>query len=174
MDAGLAGVLGTRRMAACSTRRGREPPAPGLLPARLKPMQDTPTPSPNGVAGIVCARLHELTDDPRWRERRRSCWRAFAGRAAELGLHAAAYLLALDWQLNPATHLVVVGAARRSDGRGHAPRRRWPASRRAGWSGDCIPADRGAAALPPLRAMVGSGSEPRGLRVPRHALQPAG
>src|SRR5205823_5894028 len=30
-------------------------------------------------------------------------------RAAELGLHAAAYLLAVDWQLHPVTHLVIVG-----------------------------------------------------------------
>ena len=43
----------------------------GLLPARLKPIQDTPTPSPNGVAGVVCARLHALTEDVRWAERRR-------------------------------------------------------------------------------------------------------
>ena len=41
-------------------RRGR-PAEEGLLPARAKPVQDTPTPSPNGVAGIVCcpaARAH--------------------------------------------------------------------------------------------------------------------
>ena len=81
----------------------------GLLPARAKPVQDTPTPSPNGVAGIVVARLHELTGDPRWKQRGGALVRAFAGRAQELGLYAAAYLLAVDWQLNPATHLVVVG-----------------------------------------------------------------
>ncbi|MDQ3138287.1 MAG: thioredoxin domain-containing protein, partial [Gemmatimonadota bacterium] len=86
--------------------RGAEP---GLLPARAKPVQDTPTPSPNGVAGIVCARLHELTGDARWRERGLALVRAFAGRAGELGLHAAAYLLAVDWLLSPTTHLVIVG-----------------------------------------------------------------
>lgn len=84
-------------------------PGPGLLPARAKPVQDTPTPSPNGVAGIVCARLRELTAASRWRERGSGLVAAFAGRAAELGLYAAAYLLAVDWHLNPATHLVVVG-----------------------------------------------------------------
>ncbi len=88
--------------------RGAEP---GLLPARAKPVQDTPTPSPNGVAGIVCARLHELTGDARWRERGLALVRAFAGRGAELGLYAAAFLLAIDWLLSPATHLVVVGGA---------------------------------------------------------------
>jgi uncharacterized protein len=81
----------------------------GLLPARAKPVQDAPTPSPNGVAGIVCARLHELTGDARWRERGLALLRAFAGRAGDLGLYASAYLLAVDWTLSPATHLVIVG-----------------------------------------------------------------
>jgi hypothetical protein len=84
---------------------------PGLLPTAAKPVQDTPTPSPNGVAGIVCARLHKLTGDLRWQERGLALVRAFAGRSSELGLYAAAYLLALDWQLAPSTHLVVVGDA---------------------------------------------------------------
>jgi uncharacterized protein len=90
------------------TARGRGGEA-GLLPTRAKPIQDAPTPSPNGVAGVVFARLHELTGEPRWKERGAALVAAFAGRAAELGLHAATYLLAADWQLNPATHLVVVG-----------------------------------------------------------------
>jgi hypothetical protein len=81
----------------------------GLLPARVKPVQDTPTPSPNGVAGITLMRLHELTADARWRERAGALVAAFAGGAPELGLHGSAFLLAMDWYLNPATHLVVVG-----------------------------------------------------------------
>jgi len=92
------------------TARGRDA-EPGLLPARAKPIQDTPTPSPNGVAGIVCARLHELTGEPRWRQRGEALIRAFAGRPGDLGVHTAAYLLAADWQLSAATHLVVVGDA---------------------------------------------------------------
>ena len=62
--------------------RGAEP---GLLPARAKPVQDAPTPSPNGVAGIVCARLRELTGAARWRERGFALVRAFAGRAGSSG-----------------------------------------------------------------------------------------
>jgi uncharacterized protein YyaL (SSP411 family) len=92
------------------TARGRRDEA-GLLPARAKPIQDTPTPSPNGAAGIMAIRLHELTADPRWQERGAALVAAFAGRAPELGLYAATYLLAVDWQVNPATHLVVVGNA---------------------------------------------------------------
>jgi uncharacterized protein YyaL (SSP411 family) len=99
-DEGAGGLFDTAR------GRGTEP---GLLPARAKPVQDAPTPSPNGVAGIVLARLHELTGDPRWRQRGLALVRAFAGRAGDLGLYAAAFLLAVDWHLSPATHLVVVG-----------------------------------------------------------------
>ena len=101
-DTEAGGLFDTAR------RRGSEP---GLLPARAKPVQDAPTPSPNGVAGLVVARLYEHTGEARWRERGEALIRAFAGRAAELGLYAAAYLLAVDWHLSPATHLVVVGAA---------------------------------------------------------------
>ncbi len=89
----------------------REAEQPGLLPARAKPVQDAPTPSPNGVAGLVAGRLHELTGAPRWGQRAGALVRAFAARAAELGLYAATYLAAVDWQLNPATHLVIVGEA---------------------------------------------------------------
>jgi uncharacterized protein len=90
------------------TARGRSGEE-GLLPARVKPVQDTPTPSPNGVAGITLARLHGLTGDARWRERADALVAAFAGGALELGLHGSALLLALDWHLNPGTHLVVIG-----------------------------------------------------------------
>ena len=83
----------------------------GLLPARAKPVQDAPTPSPNGVAGIVAARLRGLTAAPRWEQRAFSLVRAFAARAGELGLYASTYLIGVDWQLNPATHLVIVGEA---------------------------------------------------------------
>ena len=92
--------------------KGRED-GTGVAPARAKPVQDTPTPSPNGVAGIVAARLHELTGSPRWRERGSALVAAFAGRASELGLYAATYLLALDWQVNPANS----SRHRRSPGR---------------------------------------------------------
>ena len=92
------------------TARGRDGEL-GFLAARAKPVQDTPTPSPNGVAGIVAARLHELTGDARWAERQGELLEAFAGRAGEMGLHAATYLLAVDWQQGERTHLAIVGAA---------------------------------------------------------------
>jgi uncharacterized protein YyaL (SSP411 family) len=85
------------------------PAGEGLLPARVKPIDDAPTPSANGIAGLVLARLAELTGAAVWRDRAGETLRAFAGRAAELGLHGASYLLAVDWLLNGADHLVVVG-----------------------------------------------------------------
>ncbi len=83
--------------------------AEGLLGSRIKPMQDTPTPSPNGVAGVVLIRLHELTGDPRWREHAEALVAAFAGAVPDLGLHGSALLLAVDWLVNPAAHFVVIG-----------------------------------------------------------------
>jgi uncharacterized protein YyaL (SSP411 family) len=134
----------------------------GLLPARAKPVQDTPTPSPNGVAGIVLARLHELTGDQRWRERGAALVSVFAGRAPELGLHAATYLLAVDWLVNPAAHLVVVGNA--DDPAGAAMHHSALAvflPRRVVQF--LSPADAALSSLPAaLRSMVTNGSSPRG------------
>jgi uncharacterized protein YyaL (SSP411 family) len=80
----------------------------GLLPAAAKPVQDAPTPSGNGMAGLALARLAELAGASVWRERRDALVSANAGRAAELGLHGATMLLAIDWVVQPATHLVIV------------------------------------------------------------------
>jgi uncharacterized protein YyaL (SSP411 family) len=139
--------------------RGAEP---GLLPARAKPVQDAPTPSPNGVAGIVAARLHELTGDARWRERGLALVRAFAGRGAELGLYAAAYLLAVDWLLSPVTHLVIVGDSGDSVAdRMHADALATFVPRRV--VRRIAPADAAAQPLPPAMAgMVAAGHAPRG------------
>jgi uncharacterized protein YyaL (SSP411 family) len=137
-------------------------PEPGLLPARAKPVQDAPTPSPNGVAGIVVARLHEHTGEARWRQRGGALVRAFAGRGAELGLYAAAYLLAVDWHLSPTTHLVVVGD------RGDPVADRMQADALATFIPRRVvrrlaPAEAHAQSLPPAMAgMVTAGRAPRG------------
>jgi hypothetical protein len=142
------------------TAKGR-PGEEGLLPARAKPVQDTPTPAPNGVAGIVVARLHALTGGPRWKERGAALLSVFAGRAQELGLHAATYLLAVDRQVNPATHLVIVGEA--SDPLS-ASMHRSAAARFVPRSviQFLSPADAQRASLPPaLQGMLANGSAPR-------------
>ena len=81
---------------------------PGLLPTRARPIQDAPTPSPNGVAGLCLARLAEHTQVPVWTERRDALLRAFAAGAPDLSIYGATLLQALDWAVHPATHLVVV------------------------------------------------------------------
>ena len=86
-----------------------DPLGEGLLPTPAKPVQDSPTPSPNGTAALVCFRLEAHTAAGEWRARGEELTAAFAGRAGESGLYAATLLRAVDWQLNPATHLVVVG-----------------------------------------------------------------
>lgn len=87
------------------------PSGAGLLPARAKSVQDSPAPSPNGTALVLCARLHAHTGKSQWRERADELARTFAGRRAELGLYGATYLQGIDWLLRPPTHLVIVGAA---------------------------------------------------------------
>jgi len=143
------------------TARSRTADA-GLLPARAKAIQDTPTPSSNGVAGIIVTRLYELTTRVRWKERAESLLRAFAGRVDELGLYAATYLLAIDWHLNPATHIVVVGEA-------HDPTARamHDAALAAGVPRRVIqwiaPSDAEVRPLPAvLRGMLATGAAPRG------------
>ena len=84
------------------------------LATRAKPVQDAPTPSPNGVAAVVLARLAALTDAPAWREQRDKQLAAFAGSATELSLHGATLLRAMDWALNPVTRIEVAGP--RGDG----------------------------------------------------------
>ena len=87
----------------------RQNGAEGLLSAAVKPIQDSPNASPNGVAGQIAARLFEHTQLPRWRERHAALVTAFGASAAALGLFASAHLLAADWLVRPATHLVITG-----------------------------------------------------------------
>jgi uncharacterized protein YyaL (SSP411 family) len=81
------------------------------LATRAKPVQDAPTPSPNGVAALVLARLWALTDKPEWRERLDRQLGAFAGSARELSLYGATLLRAIDWAINPITRIEVSGPA---------------------------------------------------------------
>jgi uncharacterized protein YyaL (SSP411 family) len=93
------GLLDTRR------ERGGE----GFLTQEIIPIEDSPTPSPNGVAAIVIARLAELLGDDTWVARRDDLLETFAGGAAKLSIFGAALLRAFDWALMPATHVVIVG-----------------------------------------------------------------
>jgi len=81
------------------------------LTAPAKPVQDAPTPSPNGTAALVLARLWALTDAGEWRTALDRQLAAFAGAASELSLYGAALLRAADWALRPVTRIVVAGPA---------------------------------------------------------------
>ncbi len=84
------------------------------LATRAKPVQDAPTPSSNGVAGLVLARLAALTDKPEWRGQLDRHLQAFAGSARELSLYGSTLLRAIDWAVNPVTRIEVAGP--RGDG----------------------------------------------------------
>jgi uncharacterized protein YyaL (SSP411 family) len=79
------------------------------LATRAKPVQDAPTPSPNGVAGLVLARLTALTHSAHWREQLDRHVAAFAGSARELSLHGSTLLRAIDWAVNPVTRIEIAG-----------------------------------------------------------------
>ena len=81
------------------------------LATQGKPVQDAPTPSPNGVAALVLARLWAITDSPEWRTQLDRQLGAFAGGAAALSLHGATLLRATDWAVHPVTRLDVAGPA---------------------------------------------------------------
>ena len=79
------------------------------LTHRAKPVQDAPTPSANGVAALVLARLGALTGDPKWRRALDRQLAAFAGAGPELGLYGATLLRAIDWAVRPVTRIEIAG-----------------------------------------------------------------
>ena len=79
----------------------------GFLSTRGKPIQDAPTSAPNSVAALVLLRLAVITEEEKYRERAEKLLSAFAGTGAELGLHGATYLRALDWLINGECKIVV-------------------------------------------------------------------
>ena len=79
------------------------------LATPAKPIQDAPTPSGNGVAALVLARLWALTDDATWRQHLDRQLRTFGGAAGQLALYGATLLEAIDWAVNPVTRIEVSG-----------------------------------------------------------------
>jgi uncharacterized protein len=91
--------------------RAENAAAPAYLATRAKPVQDAPTPSPNGVAALVLARLWALTGDGEWRGLLDRLLAAFAGAAPELSLHGATLAGAMDWAVHPVIRIEVSGPA---------------------------------------------------------------
>jgi len=80
------------------------------LATPAKPVQDAPTPSANGVAALVLARLWAITDDKEWRRLLDRQLATFGGAASQLSLYGATLVRAIDWALNPVTRIEVSGA----------------------------------------------------------------
>jgi len=86
--------------------------AASVLELKRKPVEDSPSPSSNGVAGVVLQRLHHLTGNDDYRVRHDELVRAFAGEASRMGgIFGGAYLLAAELWLHPPAEVVIVGPA---------------------------------------------------------------
>ncbi len=85
------------------------PAGPGLLREPVIPIQDSPTPSANGVASIVMARLAAHLGSDEWCARTRSLLESLAGVLPQLSIYGASLLSGIDWLLHPASHVVIVG-----------------------------------------------------------------
>jgi hypothetical protein len=83
----------------------------GSLAAQRKPFQDSPTPAGNSVAVQVLDRLSTLAERSDFSEKAEATLALFAPKAAQYGLFAATYGLALFHHLRAPVDVVVVGAA---------------------------------------------------------------
>jgi len=77
---------------------------------KRKPVEDSPTASPNGVAAIVLTKIYHLTGTDAYRARRDELIRAFAGEAARMGgIFGGAYFLAAEGYLHDPAQVVITG-----------------------------------------------------------------
>jgi uncharacterized protein YyaL (SSP411 family) len=86
----------------------------GILGTRRKPFQDSPTPAGNSAAAIALLRLHGYASDvsnkdESYRDRAEQTLELYAGVAAQHGIFAATYGLAVARFFQPHTQVVVVG-----------------------------------------------------------------
>jgi hypothetical protein len=85
------------------------PEALGVLSARRKPLQDSPTPAGNPAAAAALLRLEALNGRVDLREKAEDTLEAFAGVVSHFGLYAGTYGLALERLLLPPVQVVVIG-----------------------------------------------------------------
>jgi hypothetical protein len=81
----------------------------GVLAARRKPLQDTPTPAGNPAAALALLRLEALSGRQDFREKAEDTLENFAGIVEHFGLYAGTYGLALELLLIPPVQVVVIG-----------------------------------------------------------------
>ncbi len=82
----------------------------GILSARRKPFQDSPSPSANSVAALVLLRLFHFTGNSSYRERAETILKLFAEPASRYGIYAATYGLALRLYLQQPRQILIFGA----------------------------------------------------------------
>ncbi len=81
----------------------------GVLHARRKPLQDSPTPAGNPSAAAALLRLYALNGREDLRAKAEATLATFAGVVSHFGLYAGAYGLALQRLLLPPLQVVVIG-----------------------------------------------------------------
>jgi hypothetical protein len=82
----------------------------GILGTMRKPFQDSPTPAGNPAAAIALLRLYSYTNDASYREKAESTLELYAGAAAQHGIFAATYGIAVARFTEPHTQVVIVGS----------------------------------------------------------------
>jgi hypothetical protein len=82
----------------------------GVLSARRKPLQDTPTPAGNPVMAAALLRLEALSNRQDFREIAEDTLESFAGIAEHFGLFVGSYGLALEQLLRAPLQVVIVGS----------------------------------------------------------------
>jgi uncharacterized protein YyaL (SSP411 family) len=83
----------------------------GEFDLRRKPFQDSPVPGANSIAAIVLDRLYEFTGEASYREAAEKTLAAFSGMAAQYGLFASTYALAVLLHARRGFEVIVTGAA---------------------------------------------------------------
>ncbi len=94
----------------------RSQAATGLLSVGMRPIQDSPTASPNAVAISVLNRLWVLTGNEEFRNRAQQSLEYFSGWARDYGMYASHYFLSLREFLTQPPHVAVM--SRQDDERG--------------------------------------------------------
>jgi uncharacterized protein YyaL (SSP411 family) len=109
-DAMVAGFFDAVEGGFFDTRAAsEEKTALGILGARRKPFQDSPTPAGNSAAAIALLRVHGYAGDASYREKAERTLEVYAGVAGQHGIFAATYGLAVIRFLQPHAQVVVVG-----------------------------------------------------------------
>ena len=109
-DASVHTVTAAQELADTATAAaGDGPGALGILGMRRKPFQDSPTPAGNSAAATALLRLHGYTNQASYRERAERTLEVYAGSAAQHGIFAATYGLAVVRLTAPHAQVVVVG-----------------------------------------------------------------